>query len=254
VSAVSFASVRNRPGTSTVWLLSALAMVASGRPVVAVEADPDGNDLAATFDLGQTPGLTSLAAAARRASTAPLEVDDHARHLPEQLSVVPGPVAAEDAAAAVASVASRVAGLVDRDGRLWCCDVGRLTASSPALPIASGSVLTVLVCGPTRTEALALPSRTAALRSAGCRLGLVVVGAGPYRPAEVADHGDVELLGVFPHARDAQELTAAALAGRRGRRSVLWQSAVEVAAAIGAHLASAAVEHQSLGEKSAGAR
>jgi hypothetical protein len=242
VSAVSFASVRNRPGTSTVWLLCALAMAASGRPVVAVEVDPDGNDLAATYDLGQTPGLSSLAAATRRASTVTIDVADHARQLPEGLSIVPGPVAAEDATAAVASLAPRLAALADRDGRLWCCDLGRLTPSSPALPIAAGSVLTVLTCRPTRTEALSLPSRAAALRSAGCRVGVAVVGAGPYRPAEVADHADVELLGVFPHARDADELTAAALAGRRGRRSLLWQAAVELAAVIGTQLAAASTE------------
>jgi hypothetical protein len=252
---VAFASVRNRPGTSTVWLLCALAMAASGRPVVAVEADPDGNDLAATFDLGQTPGLVSLAAASRRESSAVVNVDDHARRLPEELSIVPGPVAAEDAAAAVATVAPRVAALAERDGRLWACDIGRLSLSSPALPIAVSSTVTVLVCGPTRTEALALPSRVAALRGAGCRLGLFVVGAGPYRPAEVAEHGRIELLGVLPAVRDPDGLTAAAVAGRRGRRSLLWQGAVEASAAIATELASASGDnHPETGPVMAGAR
>jgi hypothetical protein len=240
VSAVSFASVRNRPGTSTVWLLTCVALAASGRPVVAVEADPDGNDLAATFDLGQTPGLVSLAAAARRGSLPADVVDEHARHLPDNLAVVPAPVAAEDAAAAVGSIAGRVTVLAAGDGRLWCCDLGRLSAGSPALPIAAASALTVLVCRPTRTEPLALPSRVATLRAAGCRLGLVVVGDGPYRAADVAAHGDVELLATFPSARDADDLVAAAVAGRRGRRSLLWQAAVELAASIGEKVAATA--------------
>jgi hypothetical protein len=244
VSAVSFASVRNRPGASTVWLLTCVALAASGRSVVAVEADPDGNDLAATFDLGQTPGLVSLAAAARRGSLPAGAVDDHARHLPDSLAVVPGPVAAEEATVAVGSIAARLSGLAAGDGRLWCCDLGRLTAGSPALPIAAGSVLTVLVCRPTRTEALALPSRVATLRAAGCRPGLAVVGDGPYRPGEVAAHGDVDLLASFASARDADDLVAAAVAGRRGRRSLLWQAAVELAAVIAEHLAaSAATDH-----------
>ena len=239
MSTISFASVRNRPGTSTVWLLCALALAAGGRPVVAVEADSDGNDLAATFDLGQTPGLVSLAAACRREGGAGARVDDHARLLPDGLRIVPGPVAAEDASAAVASLASRLGSLADRDGRLWICDLGRLTLASPAVPIATSSAVTALVCHPTRTEALALPSRVAALRTAGCKPGLIVVGGGPYKPDEVAAHGQVDLLGVFPAARDADSLTGAAVAGRRGRRSLLWQAAVEVTAALGTHLAAA---------------
>jgi hypothetical protein len=230
-------------------------MAASGRPVVAVEADPDGNDLAATFDLGQTPGLVSLAAATRRESTTVVNVDDHARRLPQDLSVVPGPVAGEEAGAAVATLAPRVAALAERDGRLWACDVGRLGLSSPALPIAASSTVTVLVCGPTRTEALALPSRVASLRGAGCRLGLAVVGAGPYRPSEVADHGRIDLLGVFPTVRDADGLTAAAIAGRRGRRSLLWQAAVEASTAIATQLASASGDnHTETGPAMAGAQ
>ena len=232
MSAVSFASVRNRPGTSTVWLLSTVALRAAGRDVVAVEADPDGNDLATTYDLGQSPGLVSLAAAARRGAPSAGVVDEHARHLPDGLAVVPGPVGAEEATAAVSSIAARVASLAAADGRLWCCDVGRLTAGSPALPIAAGSACTVVVCRPTRTEALALPSRVATLRAAGCRLGLVVVGNGPYRAGEVAAHGGVELVGTVPWARDADDLVAAAVADRRGRRSLLWRAAVEIAGVI----------------------
>jgi hypothetical protein len=229
VSAVSFASVRNRPGASTVWLLTAVALRAAGRDVVAVEADPDGNDLATTYDLGQSPGLVSLAAAARRGASSAGVVDEHARHLPDGLAVVPGPVGAEDATAAVSSIAARIGGLAGADGRLWCCDLGRLGAGSPALPIA---VASVLVCRPTRTEALALPSRVATLSSAGCRLGLVVVGKGPYRAGEVAAHAGVELVGTMPWARDAEDLVAAAVADRRGRRSLLWRAAVEIAGVV----------------------
>jgi len=239
VSAVSFASVRNRPGVSTVWLLSAVALRTAGRDVVALEADTDGNDLATTYDLGQSPGLVTLAAAARRGSASAGVVDEHARTLPDGLAVIPGPVAAEEAGVAVGSIASRLAGLVATDGRLWCCDLGRLGAGSPALPIAAASVLTVLVCRPTRTEALALPSRVAALSAAGCRLALVVVGHGRYRAAEVAAHGGVELVGTVPWARDADDLVAAAVAGRRGRRSLVWRAAVEIAAAVSERVAQA---------------
>jgi len=124
---------------------------------------------------------------------------------------------------------------------VWCCDLGRLTATSPALPIAAGSALTVLVCRPTRTEALALPSRVATLAAAGCRLGLVVVDKGSYRAGEVAAHGGLELLGTMPWVRDADDLVAAAVAGRRGRRSLLWQAAVEIAAVIAERVAQAPV-------------
>jgi hypothetical protein len=239
MTAVSFGSVRNRPGVSTVWLLTAVALRAAGRNVIAVEADPDGNDLGTAFDLGQSPGLVSLAAAARRGAPSSGVVDEHARHLPDGLAVVPGPVAGEEAAAAVTSIATRVEGLAGVDDRVWCCDLGRLSASSPALPIATGSALTVLVCRPTRTEALALPSRATALAAAGCRLGLVVVDKGSYRASEVAAHCGLELLGTMPWVRDAEDYVAAAVAGRRGRRSLLWQAAVEIAAVIAERVAQA---------------
>lgn len=232
MSTVCFASVRNRPGTSTVWLLTAIALRAGGRQVLAVEADPDGNDLATTYELGQNPGLVSLAAAARRGSLPAGSADEHARHLPDGLAVIPGPVPGEEAAAAVGSIAGRLASLAAVDGRVWCVDTGRLTAISPALPAATGSAITVLVCRPNRTEALALPARVATLTAAGCRLGLVTVGAAPYRPGEIAEHAGIDLLGTFPTVRDADDMVAAAITGRRGRRSLLWRAAVDLAAAI----------------------
>ena len=232
MSTICFASVRNRPGTSTVWLLTAIALRAGGREVLAVESDPDGNDLATTYELGQNPGLVSLAAAARRGSLPARSADEHARHLPDGLLVIPGPVSGEEAAAAVGSISGRLASLAATDGRVWCVDAGRLTLTSPALPAASAAAITVLVCRPERTEALALPARVAALTAAGCRLGLVTVGAAPYRPHEIAEHAGIDLLGTFPTVRDPDDMVAAAVAGRRGRRSLLWRSAVDLAAAI----------------------
>ena len=76
-----------------------------------MEADADGNDLATTYDLGQSPGLVSLAAAARRGSASAGAVDEHARRLTDGLAVIPGPVAAEEPAAAVGSIAGRLGGL-----------------------------------------------------------------------------------------------------------------------------------------------
>lgn len=244
MSAICFSSVRGQPGCSTSWLLCAVALAASGREVVACEANPDGNDVAVTLDLGDSPGLVSLAAAlhARRAAVDLAEVASaHGRVVGERLVVVPGPVPGEEAAGAVAEASGVLADVVEGDERVWLFDTGRLSGRSPALALARRSLACVLVCRPTPTEALALPARVEALVAVGCRPVLLVVGKGVWPASEVAAHGGVELVGVFPSVPDPAGAVHAVMAGRRGRVSLLWRAAVDAAATLSDRVSRAAV-------------
>jgi hypothetical protein len=217
--------------------MTAAALSAAGRETVACEADPSGNDVGVMFDLGTSPGLVTLAAAARRGLAEPALVEAHGRQVADELLIVPGPIGAEESSSALGAVAASLGQVAASDSRLWVFDVGRLTANSPALPLARCAALTLIVCRPTPCEALALPPRVGALSKAGCRdLALVCVGKGSYGPSEIAEHGGIPLVGELPEERDAQGAISAAVSGR-GRRTLLWRAAVELASAIGWSLA-----------------
>jgi hypothetical protein len=215
-------------------LLLAVAAAAAGREVVAAEADPSGNDTGVTLEgVGENPGLISLAATGRRGLPDAAVVVDHARPIGDGGLLLPAPVSGEETTASLLAVAGPLADLAARDSRLWFFDVGRLWVGSPALPLVQRSALTVLVCRPQPTDALALPARVTALRRAGCEdVVLACVGKGPYTAAEVAAFAGVTLVGELPVERDAPAVVRGALAGR-SRRSLLWRAAVELAAALG---------------------
>jgi Mrp family chromosome partitioning ATPase len=236
VSVVAFASVKASPGATT-------AMVAAGhvwpadRPVLLVEADPAGGDLAARFGLPVEPGLATLAAAGRRA-LAPQLVEAHVQQgagLPMLVSPpTPNPARAalELLGGALGSVLAQLPG----DALVDC---GRLDAGSPALPLATAADLVLLVVRPTVVELPRVAARSAELVAAGCHVGLVLVGeASPsrgdrYPAAEVAR--EVGLPVVATLADDPAG--AAVLAGQRGQqraleRCLLVRSARAMVAAI----------------------
>ena len=81
-------SLKGSPGVTTLSCLLA-ATWPDPAPVVVVEADPAGGDLAARFGLSSTMGWSSLEAAVRRGGAAsPLE--PHLQQLPGGLAVLVG--------------------------------------------------------------------------------------------------------------------------------------------------------------------
>ena len=94
---VAVLSVKGSPGVTTFAVALAARWPAPYRPVL-VEADPSGGDLATRFSLNPTPGLLSLAAAARR-SADPAMVWQHAQGLPGGLPLVAAPPDADRARA-----------------------------------------------------------------------------------------------------------------------------------------------------------
>jgi MinD-like ATPase involved in chromosome partitioning or flagellar assembly len=234
MTAIAFASCHGAPGVTTTVVGLAAAWPGARRPLV-IEADPDGGVLAARFeDLHADRTLAEVAVDARRTY-------DHdrllatARPLWGAVPVVVAPPSAEQAAAALATAGERLAAGLAASAEVVLVDVGRLTTRSPALPLARPAEMVVLVARAGFEDAASLAPRCAELRGAGCRPGLVVVGRSPYRPEELAESAQVELLGCLP----ADAAAAAVLAGgagsdRRLRRSLLWRSLVDLAARLAA--------------------
>src|SRR5438067_11807813 len=134
---VALCSLKGSPGATT----TALALAArwpSGQNPVVVECDPAGGDLAARFRLPMNPSAVSLAAAARRNNDASV-LWQHVQRLPTGLAVIPGPVGAEQARAALGILASQRASVLraagDQPGVVVLADCGRVDSDSLALPI-----------------------------------------------------------------------------------------------------------------------
>lgn len=234
---VAVGTAKASPGASTLCLALGATWPTDGGTPFVIEADPDGGSLAARMSLGYEPGLVSLAAAARR------EVDEtllrsHSQAVGDGLSVICAPASPHQAHAALAAVGDRLAERLAQLSSAVVVDVGRVGPASPALPLARGADLCLLVCRPRLDEIQHVRPRARALEQVGCRVGLVCIGASPYSPLEVAESAGVELVGVV--ADDPKG--AAMLCGEPGddralRRSLLWRSAADLASAIAVHIA-----------------
>lgn len=113
------------------------------RRCILVEADPFGGVIAVRYGLGDTPGLSSLAAVARRG------LDDdavwrHAQQLPGGVPVLIGPASADEAHVVLRDLAGAVAAWsaaqTDVDVVVDC---GRLMPGTPAIGplLAAGAVM-----------------------------------------------------------------------------------------------------------------
>lgn len=233
MTVIAVGSAKASPGATTLCLVLAATWPTANGAHVVIEADPDGGSLAARLRLGYEPGLVSLAAAARRGLDAQLLVA-HAQMLGPETSVICGPASPHQAHAALGSVGERLGERLARMPDIVALvDVGRVGPGSPALPLARQATLCLLVVRPRLDEVHHLAPRLRALEQAGCRLGLVCVGAKPLSPLEVADSVGVELVGVVADDKKGAGL----LCGQPGddrvlRRSMLWRTAGDLASAI----------------------
>ncbi|HUZ26860.1 MAG TPA: hypothetical protein VMV07_24175 [Streptosporangiaceae bacterium] len=215
-------------GTTTLGVALAATWPA-GRRVLRVELDPAGGTLAGASGWAAEPSLVSVAAAARRTSD-PEAIWAHCQHLPEGASVLAAPAGAEQTRGAV----GMLAGLLDRLGELDAdvlVDVGRLDAAAPMPPVASGAGRVVLVARPRLCDLHALATfveaRTVgASRLEAGRMGLVLVGDGPYPDDEVAGALGIEVLGRLPwDPQAAEQLTSLPASDRQLRLSPLVRAA-----------------------------
>jgi hypothetical protein len=199
---VAVLSVKGSPGVTTFATALAARWPAPHRPVL-VEADPSGGDLAARFSLESTPGLLSLAAAARR-SADPALVWQHAQALPGGLPVVTAPPDADRARGALSALTpdpAAGAGVLRTAGNVpdavLIVDCGRIDTGSPALPIVRAADAMVLLTGAHADDLAHLPRRLPAIGRWSPHPVMLLVGEG-YSPAEVARELGVPPLGRVP--------------------------------------------------------
>ncbi|MEU1627039.1 hypothetical protein ABZ746_17300 [Streptomyces sp. NPDC020096] len=220
---VVIGSAKGSPGATTLALGLAACWPTSARrprPLV-VEADPSGGDVAARFELSDSPGLMELAAAARRAVSARV-LGECVQLLPGGVHVVVGPTGAQQAAAAVGLFAGNGAGLLragmGSDGSVLV-DVGRLHAETSGLVAAADRLLLV-----SRGEVDALAHAAAQVAQLELPQGsveLVLVGPSPYPVAEIR-----KTLGVqWVHRVPWDPRTARCLAGRAAASPRRWRTA-----------------------------
>jgi len=231
------ASVKGSPGVTTTALAVAARWPGSWQRVL-VEADPAGGDLAARYGLLLTPGLVSLAAAARRSTDADL-VFEHAQQLPGGLPVVAGPARPDQARAALAAVcgadgqAGVLGGFTGRGDVVAIVDCGRLDHDPVTTGVIAAADQLLLVAHP-RADVLAhLAARAAEVAAGPAHTRLLLVGAG-YPASEVAREVGLSVLAGVPH----DPRTAAALSGHAVARPRVRSRLARTAARIATELAS----------------
>ncbi len=234
-------AAKGSPGVTTTVTALAATWPQHREPLV-VEADPSGGDLVArlasldgeTDGLRETPSTVQLAAACRSGVTA-RAVLAHVQRLPGpgELRALVGPASSFAAATAMGSL---VAGGLGRAlGELHqvdvLIDVGRIDPNGPALGLLGDASSVWLVCRPALESVVHTRELTLSLAPVCHRLGLIVVGDRPYRPADVADAvGITEPVVVLPD----DPTGAAALAGNARSARVLTRTRLLRAAATAA--------------------
>ncbi len=223
MSVVALCSLKASPGVTT----TALALAAtwpSPRDVLLVEADADGGDLAARFDLRLDPGLATLAASARRAIE-PDGVWRHVQRLPGGVPALVAPASADQARSALSTAPSLGSCLAGLEGVDVLVDCGRLTPGNPAEALARSAGFLLVVCRPRLDEIQHVVPALPRLRDLA-PVALVAVGRRPYAGSEVAEAADVELAGaVETDPRAARALATGAGSSWWIRRSLLVRSA-----------------------------
>jgi len=225
MSLVGLCSAHGSPGVTTTALVFA-ATWPEDRRCLLIEADPFGGVIGARYGLGDTPGLSSLAAGARGG------LDEEAvwrnvQQLPGGVPVLVGPGSADEAHAVLADVAGVLAD--------WCTtqtdvdvivDCGRIGPTSPVVEMLTRADTVMVLARGSLDQLRPAAHRLSALKAAGVEASLLLVGDSPYGSDEVAATLKTEVGGVI--AWDPR--TAAVLTGARGavgdlRRSPLVRSA-----------------------------
>ena len=214
---ISMLSLKGSPGVTTFAVALAARWPDPARPVV-VEADPAGGDLGPRFSLAASPGLVSLAAAAR-SGTQPDLARDHTQQLPGGLAVVPAPPDAEQTHAALAALltdpgrgARMLRSLADVEGALVIVDCGRVAPDSPVLPVLQVADAVLLLTRAHADDLAHLPRRLPQIGRWSPNPILLLAGEG-HSTAEVAREFGVAPLGRIPH----DPAGAAVLCGRSSR-------------------------------------
>jgi hypothetical protein len=222
VTIIALAGARGGPGVTTASLLLAAALPGG----VLIEADPSGGVLAARYELGREPGLTTYLAEVRSAGPGGVDWRAHAQSAGGVPTIV-GPDRPEAAYALWAQAGDRAGLAVRSMGTTVVADLGRLGS---LVPLGGCIDLVLLVVRGTREQLVTASHRVTALRGAASQVGAVVIGSGAYGPEEVRDALGVDVVASLPE--DAAAATAFEGTGGSARglaRSRLVRSSHELA-------------------------
>ncbi|WP_410630943.1 hypothetical protein [Amycolatopsis sp. cmx-4-83] len=174
---IALTSVKGSPGVTTFAVALAASWPAGARRVV-VECDPAGGDLAQRFGLAASPGLLSLAAAARQ----PVDQDvvwNHTQPLPGGIQVMAGPPGAHQARAALGTLTSATSPLfAHRPAVAVFADCGRLDPGSPTEAVIRHADVLLVISGSHSDELAHLATRVHDLGRIAARACLVLAGGG----------------------------------------------------------------------------
>ncbi|MCR6488276.1 carbon monoxide dehydrogenase maturation protein [Amycolatopsis sp. OK19-0408] len=211
---IALCSVHGSPGVTTLAVALAAHWPDTNRPRrLIAEIDPAGGDLAIRLHLPTTPGLASLAAAARR-QPRPHVVWDHTQELPGGARVLVAPPGSGHARAALQILAGAAHQLLPAAARepeaVVLADCGRVDPGTPAEAIARQADTLVLLTGARDEDLAHTAARLSELARWTPRRGLLLAGDG-YPTAEVERELGVPTIGRLPHDPAA----AATLTGHR---------------------------------------
>lgn len=219
-------SAKHSPGATTTAAALATAATDDG-PVLLVEADPAGGDLAARHRLSLDPSLVSLAAAGRHRVDLDASVDGHCQPLPAGPTVLLAPASPSQTTAALRSLGPHLVDALMRRGGTVVVDGGRWPADGAATPLIEAADAILLVARPSLEgiEHVRARLETVADPTVRRRIAVVLVGDRPYPPDEVAAVVPVEVAGVIAvDGRGVRALENGAT-GAALRRSALIRSA-----------------------------
>ncbi len=231
---VAIASLKGAPGVTTLSCLVA-ATWPSEREVVLVEGDPNGGDMAARFGLSTKRGWSSFAAASRRLKGIE-PITAHVQPLPGGLRVMVGTRLTDSVAdqRTICSLLSSVSS--DQDEALdMIVDIGRLLPGELGVDLwLERSTAVAIVLRRDAASILHVRDRGAVLRSR-ChgRVGLVLVGPGPFPNKEVERFTELPVLAELPDDPQAAQIAGGHPGGpSRLSRSLLVLSSKRLAATL----------------------
>lgn len=232
---IAVCSLKGSPGVTTLATALGARWPGQESPIV-VEVDPAGGDLMARFRLRDTPGLVSLATAARRGGVDPTLVSQHTQLLPGGLRVVLGPVGAEQARAALRALESGqlspLRRAADQPGTTIIADCGRVDPDSPARAIIRSADVMLLVARPHDDELAHVALKLPVAEQWSRRPCFVLVGNG-YSAVEVSQALRIPVLGHVPRdTKGAAVLCGLSASRHTPNKSTLGRAAAKIALTV----------------------
>jgi hypothetical protein len=193
-------SAKGSPGATTM----ALALASWWpRPVIVIEADPAGGDMAARLGLSEEPGLVGMPAALRRnphmESDIGAWITDHEQQTSVGVRVVVAPAGPHQARSALKLLSGPTSPPIP-DGTDLLIDVGRLSEprGSGGWIQGNGADLLVWVCRPQLADLAHLAALLDKQDADNREQAIVLNGGGPFPADEVATTLGLPVLGHLP--------------------------------------------------------